>query len=281
MSEQPVISVRGEVLLEVEPEIATVDVSIQARDRDRRTVLERLASRSQQVIDLIKSYGEAVEKLESRPASVRPEIKDKKATERVTGYVGHAGVMVTIGDFTVLGELVTSLSDEDLVTVAGPRWALRKDSPVYRDARLAAARDAMVRAREYAEAFGGRVAGLIEAADSGLLTGPGEQGFHLRAGRALAAGGPAQGELNFEPAKQTVFAQVEARFAMTMGGELRHPEHDEAAAEPSGAGLGPFGGDVSQGSRHEPRRIRPEHAVDPQHHWPARPGGLQGDIGAA
>jgi hypothetical protein len=70
MSDQPVISVRGEALLEVEPEIATVNVSIQARDRDRRTVLERLADRNQQVIDLIKSYGEAVEKLESRPASV-------------------------------------------------------------------------------------------------------------------------------------------------------------------------------------------------------------------
>jgi uncharacterized protein YggE len=65
---------------------------------------------------------------------------------------------------------VTSLSDEDLVSVAGPWWALRPDRPVYRDARLAAARDAMVRAREYAEAFGGGIAGLIEAADAGLLT---------------------------------------------------------------------------------------------------------------
>jgi uncharacterized protein YggE len=223
MSGQPVISVRGEALLEVEPEIATVNVSIQARDRDRRTVLERLASRSQQVIDLIKSYGEAVEKLESRPASVRPDIRDKKAGERVNRYVGHVGVTVTIRDFTVLGELVTSLADEDMVTVTGPWWALRKDSPAYRDARLAAARDAMVRAREYAEAFGGHVAELIEAADSGLLAGAGEQGFHLRGGRALAAGGQAQAELNFEPAKQTVLAQVEARFTMTLGDESRHP----------------------------------------------------------
>src|SRR6266496_398216 len=107
-----------------------------------------------------------------------------------------------------------------LVTVAGPWWALRPDSPVYRDARLAAARDAMVRAREYAEAFGGGVAGLIEAADAGLLTSAGEQGPHFR---ATAAGGAAsfalraaQAELDFEPARQTVTAQVEARFAMTV-----------------------------------------------------------------
>jgi hypothetical protein len=39
-------------------------------------VLSRLASRNQQVTDLIKSYGEAVEKLESGPASVRPDLRD-------------------------------------------------------------------------------------------------------------------------------------------------------------------------------------------------------------
>jgi hypothetical protein len=220
MSGQPVISVRGEASLEVEPEIAFMNVTIEARDRDRRTVLGRLASRTQQVTDLIKSHGEAVEKLESGPASVRPDIRDKKATERVARYLGHASLRITIRDFTVLGELVTSLADEDLVTVAGPWWALRPDSRVYRDARLAAAQDATVRAREYAEAFGGSIAGLIEAADAGLLTPAGEHGPHFRAmaaGRAVgfAAGAP-QAELDFEPARQTVTAQVEARFAMTM-----------------------------------------------------------------
>ncbi len=222
MNGQPVISVRGEALLEVEPEIAIVNVTIEARDRDRRTVLSRLANRNQHVTDLIKGHGEAVEKLESGPASVRPDINSsKRAGERVAGYLGRVGVRITVRDFTVLGELVTSLSDEDLVTVAGPWWALRPDSPVYRDARLAAAQDAMVRAREYAEAFGGGIAGLIEAADAGLLTSPGEHGSGFR---AMAAGGPAmfarggaaQAELDFEPARQTVTAQVEARFAMTV-----------------------------------------------------------------
>ena len=220
MNEQPVISVRGEALLEVEPEIAIVNVTIEARDRDRRTVLGRLASRNQHVTNLIKSHGEAVEKLESGPASVRPDIRDKKAGERVARYLGQASVRITVRDFTVLGELLTSLSEEDLVTVAGPWWALRPDSPVYRDARLAAARDAMVRAREYAEAFGGGIGGLIEAADVGLLTSPGEHGPRFRALAASRAtgfsGAPPRVELDFEPARQTVTAQVEARFAMIM-----------------------------------------------------------------
>lgn len=221
MSGQPVISVRGEASLEVEPEIAVVNVIIQARDRDREKVLRRLADRNRQVTGLIEGYGEAVEKLESGPVSVRPELKDKRAGERVAGYLGQGSTTVTIRDFTILGELIVSLADGELVTVDGPWWALRPDSPVYRAARLAAARDATTRAREYAEAFGGSLAELLEAADTGLLTAQARSdtwafsGARAAAGRASVKAQSAQPELDLEPARQTVSAQVDARFAMT------------------------------------------------------------------
>ena len=63
-----------------------------------------------------------------------------------------------------------------------------------------------MRAREYAEAFGGGIAGLIEApADVGLLTSPGGARTplpgHRPARRAAGfAGAPPQAELAFEPA---------------------------------------------------------------------------------
>ena len=224
MAQQPIISVRGESHLEADPEIAVISVTVQARDRDRRTVLDRLASRNKQVLDLIKGYGEAVEKLESGPASVYPDVKHKERSERVAGYVGQATAAVTIRDFTVLGELMARLADGELVTVSGPWWSLRPDSPVYRQARIAAAQDATRRAGEYAQAFGGELGGLIEAADTGLLTGHAEQGVQFR---AFAAGGVARASLaepadmDFEPARQTVTAQVEARFGMLLP-EPRH-----------------------------------------------------------
>ena len=222
MAQQPVISVRGEARLEAEPEIAAISVTVQARDRDRRTVLDRLASRNTQVLDLIKGYGEAVEKLESGPASVSPDIRHKERSERVAGYLGRASAHVVIRDFTVLGELMARLADAELVTVAGPWWSLRPDSPVYRQARIAAAQDATRRAGEYAQAFGGRLGGLIEAADSGLLTAHADRGVPFHATAASLARGPMPGgeppSLDFEPVKQTVTAQVEARFAMVIPG---------------------------------------------------------------
>ncbi len=213
---QPVISVRGEAQFEAEPEIAVVSVTVQARDRDRRTVLDRLVARNKQVLDLAAGYGDAVEKTESGPASAYPELK-KGDSERVSRYSGQASVRLTVRDFTVLGELVSRLATLELATVAGPWWSLRPDSPVYRQVRIAAAQDATLRAGEYAEAFGGRLGELIEAADSGLLSS--ESAQQQRGPRMFAAalrGGPAQEEpsLDLEPVMQTVSAQVEARFTM-------------------------------------------------------------------
>jgi uncharacterized protein YggE len=212
---EPVISVRGEANLEVEPEIAIVWVMVQARDASRQRAVALLATRNGALSSTIKGFGDAVEKLESQPVNVQPVFKVGKPREKIAGYYARGGFTVTVRDFAVLGELVTGLADADLVTVSGPDWRLRPDSPVYRAARIAAAKDATTRAGEYAEAFGGRVTGLVEAADTGMLAP--QRGPVAFAAHAVARAGPAdQGpEFDFEPAKQTVTAQVEARFTMT------------------------------------------------------------------
>jgi uncharacterized protein YggE len=212
---EPVISVRGEATLEVEPEIAVVWVAVQARDASRQRAVELLATRSSALSSTIKGFGEAVEKLESQPVHVQPVFKEGKPREKISGYYARGGFTVTVRDFAILGELVTGLADADLVTVTGPDWRLRPDSPVYGAARIAAAKDASTRAGEYAEAFGGRITGLVEAADTGMLTpqrGPVAFAAHAVARSGAADEGPA---FDFEPAKQTVTAQVEARFTMT------------------------------------------------------------------
>jgi uncharacterized protein YggE len=212
----PVLSVRGEANVEVEPEIAVVWVTVLARDPDRHRAVDLLAQRTGAVSSTIKGFGEAIEKLESQPVIVQPVFKDAKAKERIYYYNARAGFAVTVRDFTVLGDLVAGVADADLVTVAGPDWRLRPDSPVYHTARLAAAQDATRRAREYAEAFGGRVNGLVEVADTGMLA-PQPRRTAFAAARAMSATGAADQAptFDFEPASQTVTAQVEARFTMT------------------------------------------------------------------
>lgn len=133
--ETPRVAVRGEARLEVDPEIAHLGITVSARGSDRRTALEDLTRRNAQVLDLVKSYGQAVEKLETGAFAITPQLTAKGRHERIHAYHGRVHLSVTIADFTALGELSTRLADLELTQVIGPSWALRPDSPAHAEAR--------------------------------------------------------------------------------------------------------------------------------------------------
>ncbi|MFC5800539.1 SIMPL domain-containing protein [Streptomyces formicae] len=217
--ETPRVAVRGEAHIEVDPEIARIGVAVGARGKDRRTALEDLTRRNGQVLDLIKSYGDAVEKLETGAFSISPELTQHGRGERVRAYHGRVHITAVLGDFTALGELTTRLADLELTRVDGPWWSLRPDSPAHGEARRQAVREAVQRAREYAEALGARLAALVELADLGAEAptayGPPPVPGGLRSAAFAGAAPEAAPALDLEPQRQTVYAQVNARFTMT------------------------------------------------------------------
>ncbi|WP_030197970.1 SIMPL domain-containing protein [Streptomyces sp. NRRL S-87] len=218
--EAPRVAVRGEATLEVDPEIARIGITVSARGTDRRTALDDLTRRNATVLDLIKSYGDAVEKLETGAFSITPELTRHGRGERIRAYHGRVHISAELSDFTALGELTTRLADQDLTRVDGPWWALRPDSPAHGEARRQAVLEAVQRAREYAAALGARLASLVELADLGAEAAPAPYPMAAPGGavRAMAFGGaepdlpPA---LDLEPQRQTVYAAVNARFTMT------------------------------------------------------------------
>ncbi|OKK19125.1 hypothetical protein AMK16_13280 [Streptomyces sp. CB00455] len=217
--EVPRVAVRGEARIEVDPEIARIGITVNARGTDRRSALEDLTRRNNAVLDLVKSYGEPVEKLETGAFSITPELTRHGRGERVRAYHGRVHITAELNDFTTLGELTTRLADLELTQVDGPWWALRPTSPAHGQARRQAVLEAVQRAREYAEALGARLAALVELADLGAENAVPFQAAAPGAGmRTMAfsgsedAGAPA---LDLEPQRQTVYAQVNARFTMT------------------------------------------------------------------
>lgn len=215
--DQPRVAVRGEASLEFDPEIARVTVTVSARGTGRREALESLTRRNSEVLELLKGYGEAVEKLATGTFSVSPELTEKGRRERVRTYHGRVQITATVGDFTALGEMSTRLADMELTRVDGPWWALRVDSPAHREARQQAVREAVTRAREYAGALGAELVALVELADLGAENSAPSPA--PPAARAAAFGGaPAAGAapaLDLEPQRQRVQAQVNARFLMS------------------------------------------------------------------
>src|ERR1700687_1447849 len=224
MNEQPLLAVRGEVALEVDPEIALVGLTISARDPDRAKTLRLLNERARSTDEILTQFGDAIEKIETSGLWASPQFKSHKPQERVSGYVGVVHHTITVAAFDRLGELIAQLADQDLTEVAGPWWALRPDSPVHRRARVEAVEDAVQRARDYAQALGGQLTDLVELADALLLSDARSSAgpvFMEGAGAALQAPhATALDEFTFDitPTKQTVRASVEARFRISAPG---------------------------------------------------------------
>ncbi|MET8943461.1 SIMPL domain-containing protein [Streptomyces sp. NPDC004542] len=214
--EAPLLTVRGEAELETEPEIARITVTLTARGRDRRTTLDDLTRRNTTALDLIKSYGDTVERLTTGTLSLTPELSERGRGERVHAYHGRVHLTADLTDFTHLAELTTRLADLELTRVDGPWWLLRPDSPVYRQARQHAVREAVQRAHEYAAALGTTVTALTELADTGTdrpqpTRAPLTRGLH----RATLTGAAEPPEpLDLEPERLHVSAQVSAHFTM-------------------------------------------------------------------
>jgi uncharacterized protein YggE len=216
MTEPPAaaIAVRGSFTSEVPPELARVRVSVGARSGDRGQALRDLTRRVEEVRAALARYGDAVESVDGGPLWVRPQIKEGgRPRERVSGYLAGTALTATVVEFGVLGDLLLRLADRDMVSLAGPWWALRPDSDVHRRARTEAVRDARRRAEEYAAAAGVRLTGLVEISDVGMSA-------HVAAATPLfhrTADSSVADELSFEvePVAQTVSAAVEARFTAT------------------------------------------------------------------
>ncbi|MFB6631810.1 SIMPL domain-containing protein [Streptomyces sp. NPDC056362] len=212
----PQVTVRGEGRLEAEPELARIWVTVSARGTDRTETITDLTRRNAHVLDLIKALGDAVDHVETGSLSLTPELTRKGRGERVHAYTGRVRVTAELTDFTALGELVTRLADLEMTSVDGPSWELRPASPVYAEARRLAVEEAVQRARAYAAALGTSLSSLLELSDAGLDRGPMPRraAFGTAAVAFSAEAGGEAPPLDLEPQRQTVTAEVVARFTM-------------------------------------------------------------------
>jgi uncharacterized protein YggE len=215
MAEQPLVSVRGEAVREVPPEQAIFSVTASARDKDRQTTLTRLTGRAAELRTVLDDYTDAIEHRETSGVQVHPELK--RGGERISTYVGSVTMTVTVTDFSVLGELLLRLANQDQTSVYGPWWQLRPGSTAGAEVRKSAIADALNRAREYADAVGARVDRLVEILDDGAGGGP--QPMTRTFGGIV---GPEKDlSLDIDPQQQTVQAAVIVRVAITEPTALR------------------------------------------------------------
>jgi uncharacterized protein YggE len=207
---EPVVTVRAEANIEAEPEIARFEVTVVATDPARADMLARLTARLDEVRAVLDGYAPAIEKRETSGLSVWSE---SKGTRKI-GFRGQVTTTVTVHDLSVVGEMVLRAADVEQTELNGPHWLLRPGSPVHRELRRAAVAEVIGRAREYAEALGARITGLVELSDSGIST--------MALGMAIPAAGAGL-DLGLEPQRQQVSVHLEGRFTISPPAVLDDP----------------------------------------------------------
>lgn len=204
-------------MLEVEPELATVHIRVEAQAAEQQAAIDLLTQRARAVTDLVSRYADGIERSVGSGLHVYPALHSKK-TEKVRHYEGSVLTTVIVHDFDVLSNLLVAASAIDLASVDGPHWGLRPTSPAYREARIAAAADALSRARDYAAAYGAEVVSLVEIADEGMSHDqPPPRPFRAGRVRAMALSADSGGEDAFDlaPGRQQVSRRIDARFLIT------------------------------------------------------------------
>jgi uncharacterized protein YggE len=209
----PELVVRGEYVSEVDPELVHILTELSARARRRDDVFERLRERSEWQRGVIDRFGSKIEKEETTAQHVHP-IVDRESSDMPVGYIGEIRTKITVKDLGCVGDLVSDLSLGDMSEVTAVVWALRPQSPVFRATRIAAVHDAMSRARDYCAAVGSQITGLLSVVEPARpsVAAPAEP---TEAPRIVTPGAHQVGALyDFRPVKQTVRAEVEARFTI-------------------------------------------------------------------
>jgi uncharacterized protein len=219
MAQHPVLAVRGEAVLEVDPEIARIEVSVGAVGSHQAKTLELLNERAAAVDKVLASFSDAIEKTETSGFRVSPQLARRVGRGQAPNYHGAVYHVITVAGLDRLGELMARLAEQDEIEVGGPWWELRPGSSVYGQVRIMAVRDAVQRARDYAAALGSELASLLELADARLLSdsrGQPELKAHLAAGlpHRVRAAVPEEFSVDLVPEKQVVRATVEARFTI-------------------------------------------------------------------
>jgi uncharacterized protein len=206
----PVVTVRGEATLEIEPDLATLSVSVAASGSSVERVTTDLAAGSEQLAAVTERFRDAIERSSTSGLNVHP-VTDRRNATKITGFRGSFSSQVVVADFGRLSDLVLAFGAVPQLQLAGPSWSLRRDNPAYRDVRLAAITDGRRRADDYAAAFHARIQDLVEISD--LDTGGAAP--MLRGAAFAAPAGAADVSFDFEPKPQTVAGAVTLRFTMT------------------------------------------------------------------
>ncbi len=157
------ITVNGTGTAEVEPDRATLRMSIVAREPTLAAAQKAAADVTTKVLKMTDRMDIDRDQVDTTGASVRPDYRwnrDKEEQE-LRGYIAERQITVVIEDLEKLGAVVEGAVDAGVNQVSPPHLDSSKRKKTYREALRAAADDARENAFQLADALGAKLGRVI------------------------------------------------------------------------------------------------------------------------
>jgi len=156
-ADEPVrsITVNGTGTAEIEPDRATIRMSIVARDKEVAVAQEAAAEVSNRVLRMARRQGVDRDDIDTTGASVRPEYRWNQDENRqeLLGYIAERQMIVRIDDLETLGTIIEGAVSAGVNQVSPPVLDSSRRKDAYREALRAAAEDAEANAEVLAKSL--------------------------------------------------------------------------------------------------------------------------------
>ena len=181
--EPAVIVAQGDATIRQAPDIAWVQIGVEARGGKPEEARQRGAEAMTLVLAVLRQHLTA-DALKTSSFSVQPEMEYVGGSSRVKGYVARNQVEARVDDLEKLSTVMDAGVSSGATSISGMRFDVKARSKLERDALKLAVQDATERAQAIA-AGAGRAVGLIVRIQEQRAAG----GPVFRAGAAGGGGG--------------------------------------------------------------------------------------------
>ncbi len=154
----PSITVSGDAVLRVDPDIATVSLTAEMENPDKAKLNEELQNEVSAFTDyLIRELKLKKEDIIAQSINIYPRYDYSDKDPILRGYEGSRAIRVTVGDFNLISVIVTKAMDSKGITVNSVNYGLKDPAGYAEKARNMAISDSIHKARSIASRYNARL----------------------------------------------------------------------------------------------------------------------------
>lgn len=200
------MSVQGEGMVSVAPDMATINVGVSSFDADASKALAQTSGKMDKVMAVVTAAGVAPKDIQTQQLSLHPRWENRSGTREneITGYEAVNSLQIRVRDLDALGEVINAVAQVGANRLNGIQFGLQNPRPHQDKARKLAIQDAGAKAKLYADAAGVALGDIMHISESST-GGPRPMAM---SGMAMAreAAPIAEGELTLSASINVLFA---------------------------------------------------------------------------